>query len=435
MKAPRGGPRTDDFRRLTTLYSISKKLSVFARVEESFAEILECAAESFPLSTAVLIEHWERRPRMTIWFAEGTPKEVVARAIENAKEAYTFLADGPAGSEIDLGGAVRPESVLRHNDLSLAIDTSEAGCYIALPLIIDNLHPLGALQLEGAAPLDEKDLEFVSALTNLVTVAIDRSYKTLREREARDDEARENLKILYNSQDKVETLESERELREAFVSLLIHDLITPLSIVLGAAQMILRKPEDSAAHLKSARMIEAQAHRAGQMISDLLDANRIRSGEALALNKTTVDLAALVAGTLSDLAIVHGPRFAFEAPGRIDALVDARGVRRIVENLCNNAIKYGAANAPVTVALTHTETHVTLTVTNRGNAIPAEEQGSLFHQFRRTRAAQAGKKKGWGIGLTLVRGVAEAHGGIVTVFSDRENGTVFSVTLPRDARG
>ena len=421
----------NDYQRLKTLYSISKKLSVFSRVEESFAEILECASECFPLSSAVLIEHWEHKPLTAAWFSKDTSKDVITKAIEHAKSAYSYLSGASIGQEAELINTMTPEKELLRNDKTLLFNKSDSGNYIVIPLIIDDLPPLGALQLEGTASLDEKDLEFVIALANLVSVALDRYYKTVRERDSQEEKARSNLKILFHSQDKVQNLESERDLREAFVSLLTHDLRTPLSIVLASAQFILRSPNDVEATKKSALRIVKSVNRAGQMITDLLDANRIRSGEKLPVNIESIDITELIQNTLNELSVIHGNRFIFKATDKIECDVDSRGIQRIIENLCNNAIKYGSSTTPVTIVIKQTPTDTVISVCNEGEVISAEDQKSLFLQFRRSESAAVSSNKGWGIGLTLVRGVAEAHGGCVTVKSDKANGTVFTVTLPR----
>jgi signal transduction histidine kinase len=298
-------------------------------------------------------------------------------------------------------------------------------------LIIDNLPPLGALQLEGIGSLDESDLHFVNALASLVSVALDRYYKTKWERENKEREAQENLKLLVHSQDKVQNLESERKLREAFVSLLTHDLRTPLSVVLGSAQMILRQPDDLRAHKKSAKLIILQVNRAGKMITDLLDANRIRSGEGLQIRKEKIEVTHLVQETLSELSVVHGERFEFKGTQEMECSADPRGIRRIVENLCNNAVKYGSSTGPVTVEVKENAADVFLSVSNEGSYISPENQRTLFDQFRRTKEAEVSEMKGWGIGLALVRGVAEAHGGSVSVKSDPTSGTVFTVSIPK----
>ncbi|NMO21893.1 PAS domain-containing protein [Pyxidicoccus fallax] len=230
-------------------------------------------------------------------------------------------------------------------------------------------------------------------------------------------------------------LEEEHDLREKFVATLTHDLRTPLTAAKLNAQMVARKASDPNALYKlSARIIE-NLDRADQMIRDLLDANRFRAGEGLLLEVSECELTALTRETLEELALVHGDRFVLEAPGPIQGHWSCGGLRRILENLCNNAIKYGARDHGVTVTLAeHGADAVSLSVHNWGNPIPPEDQKLLFQQYRRLDSAQARAQKGWGLGLTLVEGLAQAHRGSVRVDSTRETGTTFTVTLARDLR-
>lgn len=417
--------------RLRTLYGISQLLSTFESVEETFPKMLTNAAESFPLLTVVLIEHWDGKPKTTIWHSADATPEQVGQAISNAKKYYLYLTGDSLAMSTHFKSNVTPtRELFRNADTQKSDQMDQSNC-IFLPLIIDNLPPLGAIQFEGASKLDEMDLEFVNAMADLISVALDRSYKTKIEREFREKEARESLTKLYRSQDKIDTLETERELREAFVSLLTHDLRTPLTVILGAAQQILRKSSDSEFTHANALKIVKQVDRVGKMVSDLLDANRIRSGETLPLKREMVELASLIQETLIDLTIIHGDRFVFMGSETVETHIDRNGIRRIIENLSNNAIKYGSPNTPVIITLEQDEKNVFICVQNEGDPISSEDQKSLFKQFRRTEKADKSHNKGWGIGLTLVRGVAEAHGGNVTVKSEPQIGTVFTVTLPK----
>jgi signal transduction histidine kinase len=358
-----------ELERLKILYSISQKLASFKNVEDSFTEIVGSAAECFPLISAVVIEHWEETPYTASWVSDKAATSAAADAIINAKHAYAYLA-GTSSAETDaLLDAKAVEKQLLGSEKTMLFYKSEKSFYITIPLIIDELPPLGILQLEGPASLDEKDLEFASAMANLVSVALDRYYKTRKDLKAQQDEANKNLFTLYHTKDKVENMESEREQREAFVSLLIHDLRTPLTIVLGSAQMILRRPENVLSTKKYAQQILTHANRVGQMVTSLLDANRIRSGMKLQVHKEKIDITELIATTLSELSLIHGNRFVFDQAAPVECYVDPKGVRRIIENLCNNAIKYGAATAPVNISLKHTPQEICLAVSNEGNVI------------------------------------------------------------------
>jgi signal transduction histidine kinase len=419
-----------ELERLKILYSISQKLASFKNVEDSFTEIVGAAAECFPLISAVVIEHWDEVPNTAAWISDKAVQGASTEAIVHAKHAYSYLARASSVESNALLDSKTLEKQLIGSDKTMLFYQSEKSHYITIPLIIDELPPLGILQLEGTASMDEKDLAFVSAMANLVSVALDRYYKTRKDLKTQQDEASKNLFTLYHTKDKVVDMESEREQREAFVSLLIHDLRTPLTIVLGSAQMILRHPENIQSTKKSAQQIVTHANRVGQMITSLLDANRIRSGEKLQVHKEKIDITKLIETTLSELSLIHGKRFIFDQTASVECYVDPRGVRRIIENLCTNAIKYGANTTPVNIILKHTPQEVSIAVCNEGNVISAEDQKSLFQQFQRIHAVELSKTRGWGIGLVLVRGVAEAHGGKATVKSDA-SGTVFTVTLPR----
>lgn len=229
------------------------------------------------------------------------------------------------------------------------------------------------------------------------------------------------------------TLERERELRERFVATLSHDLRSPLATARLSAQLLLQRGTDPDIFHKATARIVRNMDRADHMLKDLLDVSRIEAGKRLPLELGFCELRNLVESTLEELTSVHGDRFVLSGPEAVEGYWSSHGLRRILENLCTNAIKYGAPETPVSVSIQQGSGRVHLRVHNFGPPIPPSEQEDLFEPFRRTTSARAGGQKGWGLGLTLVRGVAEAHGGEVTLESG-DAGTVFTVTLPYDAR-
>lgn len=425
----------NDYSRLKTLYGMSKLLSMFESVDTSFPEILSLAAEGFPLLTAVLIEHWEPEVKTAVWQSEEATQDQVDLATINARKSYSYLAGNTHSQTEDLQTDTVSQSELPPTDKEQKINTNNNENYIVLPLVIDKLPPFGAFQLQGSKELNENDLEFVGAVADLMAVALDRYYKTKKERELSKKHAEISADKITVSKEKITDLETERELREVFISLLSHDLRTPLSAALMSAQMIQRKTEDPEACLSLSGRIVNNIKRADEMIVNLLDANRIRSGEKLPLNIELFDMSNLIKGTLEEMTSIYGDRFVYEARERIDGHWDRKGVRRIIENLCSNAIKYGSAQTPIQLSLSQKESVVQISVMNRGGLITAEDQVNLFKHFRRSEEAEKSTIRGWGIGLTLVRGVAEAHGGSVVVESTPEKGTIFTVRIPKDARG
>ena len=109
-------------------------------------------------------------------------------------------------------------------------------------------------------------------------------------------------------------------------------------------------------------------------------------------------------------------------------------LRRAVENLVTNAVRYGDGSRPITVTVTHAHERARLKVHNYGTYIPVEQQETLFRAFHRSTAAETSGHRGWGLGLAQARGVAEAHGGSIAVDSMPETGTTFTISIPADAR-
>jgi PAS domain S-box-containing protein len=232
----------------------------------------------------------------------------------------------------------------------------------------------------------------------------------------------------------VEKLTRERDLRERFVATLTHDLRTPLTAAKLSAQVLARRLTDSPSSVRTATKIEEHIDRADAMIRDLLDANRINAGEALPLNFGPCDLREVAEATLADLGTIHGDRFALKEGAPIVGTWDCGGIRRILENLCTNGIKYGSSYGKVEVEIVREPSGVCIHVHNDGPPIPQADREKLFRPFHRTEAALSGGQKGWGLGLTLVKGIAEAHGGSVELESSDEGGTTFCVHLPIEAR-
>jgi signal transduction histidine kinase len=232
----------------------------------------------------------------------------------------------------------------------------------------------------------------------------------------------------------IERLKQERELREHFVSTLSHDLRTPLTAARMNAQLLTGVKMDADTILKVSGRIVENIERADQMISDLLDANRINAGETLPIEIDVCDLNQIASDTIADMSAIYGNRFVLLSKSSIKGYWSRSGIRRVLENLCNNAIKYGAVQRPITIRLFQGTEKVTLEVHNEGSLISPENQAKIFDPFTRAGSAQASGQKGWGLGLTLVKGIAAAHGGSAGVESSQEKGTIFRVELPLDAR-
>jgi chemotaxis methyl-accepting protein methylase/signal transduction histidine kinase len=223
-------------------------------------------------------------------------------------------------------------------------------------------------------------------------------------------------------------LRLERSMREKFVLALSHDLRNPLTGAKLSAQLLLRRAGNDENTVRTVQRIVDNMNRADRMIVDLLDANRIRAGQGIDLNRVPVEFVSLVRSELGNLAVRYGDRLRWELPETpVHGQWDPDAIRRILENLVGNAFKYGLEPEPVDVVIRAYNAHAELSVHNEGAPISAEDQKSLFDQFRR--AVKPGSKEGWGLGLTLVKGLAEAQEGWVSVESSAERGTTFTVSF------
>lgn len=228
----------------------------------------------------------------------------------------------------------------------------------------------------------------------------------------------------------LQKLEEEKSLREGFVSALTHDLKTPLTAAKVSAQLIAKRPNEADKVIKFIPRVISNIDRIETMIRDLLDANRLKAGEGIHLDFEKCDLISLTSDTIHDLSTVHGERFILTGDREAVGYWSCSGFRRIIENLCSNAIKYGSPSDPISIHISKDNDHLILKVHNSGNSIPPEDQKLLFHLYRRTTHAESGQHKGWGIGLALVKGIVEAHGGVVKVESSDEAGTTFTIKIP-----
>lgn len=230
----------------------------------------------------------------------------------------------------------------------------------------------------------------------------------------------------------IRDLQHERELRDNFVQALTHDLRTPLTAAKMSAQLLDRNLESTLR--KFTNRIILNMDRADEMIRDLLDAGKIKAGEKVSLDLEECSLKHITRTTIEDLTTVHGDRFELRGSDPLNGHWDKEMIRRVLENLLGNAVKYGSPTTPILLSLERRKDQASLSVNNKGTPIPEKDQITLFEPYKRSESAAKGTQKGWGIGLTLVRGFVEAMGGQVGVSSNLVEGTTFSVTLPLDSR-
>ena len=185
------------------------------------------------------------------------------------------------------------------------------------------------------------------------------------------------------------------------------------------------------------RVVRRNALRLQALLSDLLHVGQ--AGEdGLQLQRASADLAATARQAVEAVRLGAHQRdidVEVQAPARLDAVVDERRVRQVLDNLLSNAVKYGDAGGRVAVALHQTDDGVELAVSDTGLGITQHEAEHVFDRFYRGGRALEEHIPGTGLGLNIVSSIVAAHGGTVTVDSVVGRGTTFRVTLPRSAEG
>ena len=225
----------------------------------------------------------------------------------------------------------------------------------------------------------------------------------------------------------------QASIREQFIATLTHDLRNPIGVIQMAAELAFDELHDPVVLKDLLQRIVTNAKRADGMIQDLLDTTVVKGGGRLVLEIAETNMLELVTAVVNEAKVTYGDRFKIVGEPVI-GYWDRDTLRRALENLIGNAVKYGCAKREITLQIKSCQSRLLMSVHNEGNPIPVAEQEAIFQIFRRADQAKSGEKKGWGLGLPMVRGVAESHGGSLIVDSSEERGTTFMVDIPLDSR-
>ncbi len=241
----------------------------------------------------------------------------------------------------------------------------------------------------------------------------------------------EQKQMLAERQELVDKLSSTVRLNEMFAGILAHDLRNPLSAIVSAAQLLIRRTDDDRIRRPIDRILSS-GERMARMIEQLLDFTRIRVAGGLALERRDVVLEHLCAKVLAELEVIHPQRrLNFEWIGNTTGSWDPDRLEQVISNLAGNACQHADSGTPVRVHLDGSQAkQVILSIASRGE-IPADQIGDLFDPFRGT-TRRSRNAQGLGLGLFITRQIVIAHGGEVSVESAGGE-TVFRVQLPRRA--
>ncbi|MEX0788762.1 MAG: ATP-binding protein [Anaerolineales bacterium] len=238
--------------------------------------------------------------------------------------------------------------------------------------------------------------------------------------------------VVANLRDITRFREAE-ELKSTFISVISHELRTPVALIKGYAGTLRREDAewDPEVVRQSLTVIEEEADHLASLIDDLLDASRLQAG-GLALSQGEVDLAAL-AMRLVDRFRIQSPAHKFESqlpPDFPIVIADEARLNQVLANLISNAVKYSPEGGTIRVQGQARPDEVTVCVIDEGPGIETAEASRIFDRFYRS-AETARKTQGAGLGLYLARAVVEAHGGRIWVDQPGRAGARICFSLPR----
>ena len=286
---------------------------------------------------------------------------------------------------------------------------------LVTPLLV-GARTIGMLSLSRERPdaFSEDEVELVSLLGRLVATAV------------------QNIRAYEAERRRVEELARLSQLRADFVSLVSHELRSPMAAVIGAARTL----QDRWRMLTAAQresflaLIGDETARLAELVGDVLDTSRIEAGtfsyrfEELDLGRVVDEAVEAAALAQQDVPVVASVRGALPA-----IRGDRARIRQVLGNLIENAVKYSPEGGEVRVSAAAANGAVRIAVRDAGPGIPRDQQGRIFEKFGRVDVPGA-SKPGTGLGLFIARSIAEAHGGSLDVSSGAEPGSTFTLTLP-----
>ncbi|HVS45316.1 MAG TPA: hybrid sensor histidine kinase/response regulator [Verrucomicrobiae bacterium] len=366
---------------------------------------------------------------MRVLIVEDNPADVaLVRALLEGNASYTRVVSRLA----DAVAAVAEERFdVTLMDMSLpdgrGLDALAAMCAAAphMPIVILSGQDDRVLSL-AAVKAGAQDYQIKGNVTE------ESLRRTLRH-------AIERQQLLERLSASIDELESQRasvirinQLKNDLISILAHDFKGPLTTILGYAELLEEGLLETDEAREAAKTITRNVMRLATLANDTLALSKVERGE-LDLADERVDVGVL----LHDIVASIGPDAA-RVTIRLDAqdpIVrgDAARLRQAFENILRNALKYSREPDRVDVAVFESELGLCVDVTDRGIGIPSEEISGLFQRFARASNAKKAKITGTGLGLFLVKTLVDKHGGSVAVRSVLNEGTTFTITLPRDA--
>ncbi|MDP9109681.1 MAG: HAMP domain-containing histidine kinase, partial [Pseudomonadota bacterium] len=219
-----------------------------------------------------------------------------------------------------------------------------------------------------------------------------------------------------------------REAQTLFLSILGHDVRTPLGAISMGAQVLLRDPASSAQAVKVGHRIFNSSQRVADIVRDLLDFSTTHLGEGIPIEPLAVDLGKLCEDVVEEVRMFHPERkITLQVAGEVEGPYDAARMAQVFSNLLANAVQHGHPDSTIRVGLGGDQEAIRFTVQNDAALIAPEKLRTFFDPVRRFAIRPSSERIGagaahLGLGLYVVKEIVRAHGGTVTVTSTAAGG-------------
>lgn len=226
----------------------------------------------------------------------------------------------------------------------------------------------------------------------------------------------------------LQRLEDAFESEQQFISDASHELRTPMSVIGAQCEYILEKPRSGMEYEEALLVIQRQGGKMTRLINVLLDFTRLEQ-KAEGFAQESVDMTELVSSLCGDMALLRDKEISLTYEVQPDVCMwgNRELLSRLLSNLISNAYRYGKKNGNIRVRLWKEEKEIGLCVEDDGIGIPKQQQDKIFRRFYQTDASRSGR--GLGLGLAMVKEIADFHGGKVRVESEPGKGSSFFVTF------
>ena len=401
------------FKALVPIWEISQAFMTTVDLDELLTRIVNTCVQATGADRCSLMLLQPDRNELRIRAATGLPESVV-------KSVRERVGEGIAGYVVQTGQALLlndPAEV--PPPVRKTMGRPEIFSALSVPLILKN-RVIGVLNLSklghsrGREPFTESDRDLVSILASHAAIAI------------------ENARLFAETQQAYRELKELDRLKSEFINIASHELRTPLAIINAYAELLETEVDGTARNYLKA--LQESAAQLGEIVNDLVNLQHLERGE-FTIQYSWVDPGQLINTVLRRfIPLAESKQHQVEV--RIaDALQPVRADERkldiVLSNLLSNAIKFTPPGGKIVVEAYDEADQLVIAVHDTGIGIPQEAHERIFDRFYQVQDSLTRQHGGLGVGLTLVKGLLELHGGRVWLESAPGQGSSFYISIPR----